>query len=101
VTPDEARKFFENKQTDFRVAFNSDAGKRVLADLAPFCRAHETCFIPGAQDKSLVLEGRREVWLRIRDFLDRTPGELIAIYTQPLEGDKAHARPDPDPHSDS
>jgi hypothetical protein len=47
----------------------------VLKDLAKFCRANETTF---KQDARLhaVLEGRREVWLRIQKHLNLTPDEL-------------------------
>jgi len=46
--------------------------------------------VPGDRDKTYVLEGRREVWLRIQDFRERTPEELVQMFTKPLEGDKAN-----------
>lgn len=52
----------------------------VLADLAVFCRANETCAAPGDRDRSLLLEGRREVWLRIQQHLNLTPEQLYALY---------------------
>lgn len=55
--------------------------QRVLGDLAKFCRANESCVVPGDRDLSLILEGRREVWLRIANHLHLTPAQLYAIYT--------------------
>lgn len=53
----------------------------VLEDLARFCRANESCVVPGEHDKTLVLEGRREVWLRIQEYLNLTPVQLFALKT--------------------
>jgi len=44
------------------------SGERVLADLARFCRANESTFHADPRTHAL-LEGRREVWLRICGFL--------------------------------
>lgn len=52
----------------------------VMADLARFCRAGHSTFHADARTHAL-LEGRREVWLRIRDQLDLRLDELIAKYT--------------------
>src|SRR5512146_1060172 len=43
-------------------------GEMVLADLARFCRANEPCFMKDDRYHAL-LEGRREVWLRIQNEL--------------------------------
>lgn len=92
MTPDQALAFFTEKQAAYRQCFNTPAGRAVLDDLSPFCRARETCAVPGDRDRTFVLEGRREVWLRAQDFLERTPEELVLMFTKPLEGDKANAR---------
>lgn len=55
--------------------------QRVLNDLAQFCRANDTCVVPGDRDLTLILEGRREVWLRIANHLNLTPQQLYAIFT--------------------
>ena len=66
-------------------AYNQVFGKgsphteTVLKDLAKFCRAHKTTFLPDAR-ASAVLEGRREVWLRIVDNLNLTPDELYRLH---------------------
>jgi hypothetical protein len=55
-------------------------GDMVLRDLARFCRAWESCVIPGDHDRTLLLEGRREVWLRIQQHLKLTDQELYNLY---------------------
>ena len=53
--------------------------KDVLTDLAKFCRAHETTF--NKDDRMhAVLEGRREVWLRIQNYLKLSTDELYQIH---------------------
>lgn len=51
----------------------------VLRDLAKFCRANETCFHTD-QRLHAVLEGRREVWLRIQQHLKLSPDQLAELY---------------------
>ena len=46
------------------------AGSEAMRDLAKFCRAHETCANPDPYLTAL-LSGRREVWLRIQQHLNR------------------------------
>lgn len=48
----------------------------VLEDLAKFCRANETTYHPDPRTHAL-LEGRREVFQRIQNFLKLTPDELV------------------------
>jgi len=52
----------------------------VLADLAKFCRADKTCVVPSDSRATYVLEGRREVWLRIQNHLNLSQEELYRIY---------------------
>lgn len=47
----------------------------VLADLAKFCRATEPCWHPDPRTHAL-LEGRREVWLRIQKHIN-LPAEML------------------------
>jgi hypothetical protein len=86
VTPDQAKTIFADRQRAYLLAFNTEAGKAVLMDLSTFCRARETCVVPGDRDRTYVLEGRREVYLRIRDHLDLTVEELVEKYTTPAKG---------------
>lgn len=51
----------------------------VLTDLARFCRADQSCFHPDPRVHA-VLEGRREVWLRIQQNLQLTDEQLAQIY---------------------
>jgi hypothetical protein len=64
----------------YLVAFGNYAGQSVLFDLARYCRAQESCVVPGDHDRTLLLEGRREVWLRITDHLRLQPEQLYALY---------------------
>lgn len=51
----------------------------VLFDLARFCRAHDSTF-HSDQRIHAVLEGRREVWLRIMEYLQMTPDEIYELH---------------------
>jgi hypothetical protein len=53
----------------------------ILEDLAKFCRANETTFHPDAR-VSAVLEGRREVWLRVQEFMTLNAEQLLEKYTK-------------------
>lgn len=86
MTPEQALEIFTDCKRAYQLAFNTPAGKAVIDDLAIFCRANETCVIPGDRDRTYVLEGRREVYLRIRDYLDLTPEQLVERYTKPAMG---------------
>lgn len=52
----------------------------VMEDLAVFCRANESTFSADPRVHAL-LEGRREVFLRIMDHIGLTPDEFFAKYT--------------------
>ena len=52
----------------------------VMTDLAGFCRAERTCWDPDARIHA-ALEGRREVYLRIKQHHDLTPEELLILYS--------------------
>jgi hypothetical protein len=71
----------------YGIAFGQDVVKPVLDDLARFCRAKESTFKPDAREHA-VLEGRREVWLRIQRHLEMTPIELLE-----------YMNPEKDPHN--
>lgn len=68
----------------YQLAFGSPAGQAVLMDLAPFCRAAESCVAVkgGAIDmeRTMIALGRNEVWLKIQRHLNLTPEQLYAIY---------------------
>jgi len=74
--------FLRDRSRSYQLTFElmQPANIIVLEDLARFCRANESCVVPGDRDRSLVLEGRREVWLRIQQHLHLTPEQLFALY---------------------
>jgi hypothetical protein len=90
VTPEEVLQVFVDRKRAYQLAFNTPGGKVALDDLDFFCRARETCVVPGDRDLTHVLEGRREVSLRIHDYLERTPEELRDLYTRPAKGAISH-----------
>ena len=55
------------------------SAEKVLKDLAKFCRAHETTFNPDPRLHALM-EGRREVWLRILEHTKFTQEEFMQKY---------------------
>lgn len=67
------------KRAAYRAVFGSPAGQIVLADLMDFCRATDTCFHDDPR-KHAMLEGRREVWLRVEHHLQLPPEQLYAIF---------------------
>jgi hypothetical protein len=79
---DAVLQFLKDRKSSYQQTFslNQPAHVVVLEDLARFCRAEETCVVPGDRDKSLVLEGRREVWLRIQQHLQFPPEVLFSLY---------------------
>lgn len=78
---------FDQTCRDFRLCFNTPAGQNVMIFLADFCRAAETCVaIPGKGqpidlNRTLLLEGRREVFLEIQKRLNLTPEHLFLLAT--------------------
>ena len=64
----------------YRLTFNlSRASQMVLTDLCEFCRGREAPCVPGDAMMTGVLIGRQEVWHRIRNFLDLTDEQLVAM----------------------
>lgn len=78
-----ALEFMRLRKRSYQLQFQTSDGRLFLDDLARFCRANETCVIAGDRDRSLVLEGRREVWLRIQNHLGLTPDQLLTLYGGP------------------
>lgn len=67
---------FTERKRAFAQAFGDPPGKDVLEFLAVFCRARETTAV-GDRDMTYLLEGRRQVYLLIQDYLNLTPEQLI------------------------
>lgn len=74
-----ALSYLRARRRNYQLCFGSPAGRAALADLAVFCRAAETCFHADPRLHA-VLEGRREVWLRIQEHLHLTPEQLYGLY---------------------
>lgn len=73
--------FLQARQHAYQITFNLENifAERVLKDLAKFCRANESAF---NKDERLhaVLEGRREVWLRICHQLKLDSDQIWKLY---------------------
>ena len=71
------------RKAAYQIMFGNDFGRLktnlVEQDLVRFCRAETSCFDPDPR-KHAVLEGRREVWLRIQQHLTMTPEALALLY---------------------
>lgn len=82
TTLEKVMEFIRTRQHAYKLVFRWDqpADQAVLQDLARFCRANESCAVPGDHDKTMMLEGRREVWLRIQQHLNLTPEQLFQLY---------------------
>jgi hypothetical protein len=72
---DHIRGFLRTRIQAYRFSFDGIHGERVLDDLAKFCRAHETTFHTDPRVEG-IMQGRREVWLRITRHLNMTDEEL-------------------------
>lgn len=69
------RKLLVTRQSAYVNTFQGPHGDIVLEDLAKFCRADESTFHENDRAHAL-LEGRREVWLRIQEHLNLSPEAL-------------------------
>ena len=82
-----AKEFVSRRRTVYVQTFNTQSGDEVLQDLARFCRADETTFHLDPRVHA-ALEGRREVYLRIKKHLmlsDEQLYEIFAVPQQPKE----------------
>ena len=76
---------FKRKLHGLAFAYNRVFDKKspfteaVLKDLAKFCRAHQTTYHPDPRIHA-VLEGRREVWLKIQEYLNMTIDEIYELH---------------------
>ena len=76
---EQVKNFLITRGQAYRQTFKGIYAERVLIDLARFCRANESTFNPDARAEG-VLQGRREVWLRISKHLNLTEDELQAYF---------------------
>ena len=76
---EKAQDFLRTRGQAYRRTFKGIYGERVLADLAKFCRANESTFDKDPRVEG-ILQGRREVWLRIAQHLKLTEDELWSYF---------------------
>jgi hypothetical protein len=72
---DRIKDYLTTRAQAYRFVFKGVHGERVLGDLARFCRAHDSTFNPDPRAEG-ILQGRRDVWLRISRHLNMTEEEL-------------------------
>lgn len=77
---EKVRRALMARRHNYRLAFLSPPGQEVLKDLARFCRMHESTFHADPRVHAM-LEGRREVILRICAHLHMKPDQLWAHYS--------------------
>jgi hypothetical protein len=77
---EDAKALLHSRKRAYETTFNPESVdvKIVMRDLADFCRADKPTFHADARVHAL-LEGRREVWLRIMKYLNLTPDELWEV----------------------
>lgn len=54
----------------YRMVLHGSFSEIVKRDLVKFCYAARSTYTPGSQAQTLRNEGRRQVWLRVRWYLD-------------------------------
>lgn len=92
MNPEQALVYFTDLKRSYQAAFSNQI---VRDDLERFCFAERsTIIVPGEGapvdlNRTMAAQGRREYYLRVKAFLERSPEELVAMFTTPLEGDKA------------
>jgi len=81
MTPHEQKAFslIEERQRAYKLAFGSPAGQAVLDDLGEFCRARRSTWHIDSRLHA-AMEGRREVYLRIQDYMGMTAEEIFRLY---------------------
>ena len=73
--------YFTGRVRAYRMVFDpkNQYTETVLKDLAQFCRAHEPTFHADPRIHA-VMEGRREVWLRIQQNLNLSIEEVYQLH---------------------
>lgn len=63
----------------YRATFNTVEGQKVLADLRRFCRASVPTADVNNANVTFLLEGRREVFLRIISHMNLTEDDIFEL----------------------
>lgn len=74
-----AREFLRGRRLAYLQTFSGIPAEDVLEDLARFCRAGKSTYHPDPRMHA-ILEGRREVWLRIQHHLQLPEEKLWQLY---------------------
>ncbi len=76
-----AKDFLVTRGQAYRQVFKGVYAEKVLHDLAKFCRAQESTFHKDPRLEG-IMQGRREVWLRIAAHLNMTEDELWSHFNK-------------------
>lgn len=74
-----------HRATAYRNTFSNPEGQKVLADLRRFCRATQPTADVNNVHTTYLLEGRREVFLRILSHLNLTDQDVINLIEEPSD----------------
>lgn len=77
-----SKEYLSDRQRAYQLALSN--APELLDDLSNFCRANSPTFHADPRVHAL-LEGRREVWLRIQDHLKLNLDELFVKYGGTLD----------------
>ncbi len=78
MSPEQADALNDSLQRAYNMVFRSPDGKIVLADLIAHCFGRRTTFDPNGQTHAFN-EGRRDVLLRIEQFMELSLEEIYAL----------------------
>lgn len=81
ASADRLRTYFQKRQLAYAQVFKQPSPHvdAVMKDLARFCRAHSSTFHKDPR-ASAILEGRREVWLRIQENLKLNLDDIYRLH---------------------
>lgn len=77
--------FLRHRSVAYQKTFNNPEGRKVLADLRRFCRATQPTADVNNVYTTYLLEGRREVFLRILAHLNLTEEDIIHLIEEPQQ----------------
>lgn len=72
-------KLIAKRATAYKAVFSGPQAEEVLADLRRFCRATLPTADVNNVNTTFLLEGRREVWLRIASHLQLTDDDIYNL----------------------
>ena len=65
----EAEKKLKQLQSDYKITFGSDEGKRVIDDISKRCQEFNTTHVKGDSHESAFYEGQRSIMVFIKSIL--------------------------------